>query len=341
MARISIFGLVAFASWASALTYKGADISSVPEVEAAGITYTDSGSAKAFEKIIVDHGANTARVRVWTSGTYDTDFAIAMGKRVKAAGMTLIVDLHYSDTWADSGHQAIPSGWPTDLDGLNTEIYTYTQSIVSQFDSAGATIDILQVGNEINDGLLWPVGRLSTEGFSPASQLINSAISGAKSVSSPKILIHLANGWDWSDLEWFFTGIFISGAFEASSLDIAGVSFYPFYGTDATLAALKSSLTNLANLIGKEIIVAETDWPVTCSGVTLSESVAVSAAGQVTWIEDITSVLDSLPNERGQGILYWEPGWIGNAALGSGCSDNLLVSGTGATRSSIGMFVDM
>ena len=186
------------------------------------------------------------------------------------------------------------------------------------------TNPLSKIGNEINDGLLWPVGRLSTEGFSPASQLINSAVNGAKSVSSPKILLHLANGWDWSDLEWFYQGIFISGAFEASSLDIVGVSFYPFYGTSATLSALKTSLTNLANLIGKETIVAETNWPVTCSGVTLSESsVPVSAAGQVTWIEDITSVLNSLPNELGQGILYWEPGWVGNAALGSGCSVRL------------------
>ena len=141
MAPLSVFGLAAFASLACALTYKGADISSVPIVEADDITYTDGGSSKAFEDIIVSHGANTARVRVWTSGTYDTAFALAMGKRIKAAGMTLIVDLHYSDTCtiasllhyqdvahhlvgADSGHQAIPSGWPTDLAGLNTEIYT-------------------------------------------------------------------------------------------------------------------------------------------------------------------------------------------------------------------------
>ena len=151
-------------------------------------------------------------------------------------------------------------------------------------------------------------------------------MNGAKSVSSPKIMLHLANGWDWSDLEWFFQGIFISGAFEASALDIVGVSFYPFYGTDATLSTLKTSLTNLASLISKEIIVAETDWPVSCSSVTLSESVAVSAAGQVTWIDDITSVLNSLPNQLGQGILYWEPGWIGNAALGSGCSVRIIYS---------------
>ncbi|KAI0028406.1 arabinogalactan endo-1,4-beta-galactosidase [Vararia minispora EC-137] len=329
-------------SFVSALTYRGADISSLEVVEAAGVHYTDSGTTKAFEGIIAAHGANAARVRVWTSGTYNTAYAISMGKRIKAAGMTLIVDLHYSDTWADPGHQAIPSGWPTTLSGLNTQIYTYTQSIVSQFQAAGVTIDILQIGNEINNGLLWPVGKISVNGINPVSQLLHSAVNGARSVASPKIMIHLANGWDSSGLQSFFNNVFIQGAFAKTDLDIIGVSFYPFYDTSATLSALKSSLTMLANTVGKPIIVAETDWPEACSGVALSESsIAVSATGQATWISDIKNVLSALPNGLGQGILYWEPGWIGNAALGSGCSDNLLVSSNGATRTSIGVFQNM
>ena len=160
-----------------------------------------------------------------------------------------------------------------------------------------------QVGNEINNGLLWPVGQASVNGLNPISQLLHSAINGAKSVGSPKILLHLANGWDWSTLKWFFSGVFIQGALSSSQIDIIGVSFYPFYDSGATLAALKSSLTNLVNLTGKDIVVAETDWPVTCSGVKLTEpSVAVSTSGQQTWIQDITSVLNSLPNGHGKGI---------------------------------------
>lgn len=189
------------------------------------------------------------------------------------------------------------------------------------FKNAGVTVDILQVGNEINDGLLWPVGQISKNGINPVSQLLHSAVNGARAVSSPKIMLHLANGWDQSDQTWFYKNVFIQGAFATTDLDIIGVSFYPFYDTRATLAALKSSLTALTGVIQKPIIVAETDWPVTCSGVTLSEKgVAVSTAGQVTWIQDIKNVLTSLPNGLGQGILYWEPGWVGNAALGSGCS---------------------
>lgn len=121
-----------------------------------------------------------------------------------------------------------------------------------------------------------------------------------------------------------------------------GVSFYPFYGSQATVANLKSTLTGLANTFGKvsffffcniyiladllfekDIIVAETDWPAagSCPGVTLSErSIPLSASGQTTWLNDIKGVLNGLPGGHGVGFIYWEPGWIGNAGLGSSCS---------------------
>ncbi|TFY80753.1 hypothetical protein EWM64_g3258 [Hericium alpestre] len=337
-----LLSVFVFAAHTAALTFRAADISSLAVVEQQGVHFSDGSQRKPFEDILTSHGANAARIRVWTAGQYDTRYALALAKRVKAAGMTLVVDLHYSDTWADPGKQAIPSAWPTDLDGLNTEIYTYTAGIVQQFAAQGTSIDILQVGNEINNGLLWPVGEISVNGIDPVSQLLHSAINGAKSAGTPKILLHLANGWDWAGLQSFFKGVYIQGALAASQVDYIGVSFYPFYDAGATLAALKSSLTKAANAFGKPIVVAETDWPVACSGVQLTEpSIAVSAQGQETWISDIVGVLKGLPNGLGQGIFYWEPGWVGNAALGSGCSDNLLVDESGATRVSISIFQKM
>ena len=151
--------------------------------------------------------------------------------------------------------------------------------------------------------MLWPVGEISANGYDGLSQLLHSAVNGAKSVGSPQVLLHLANGWDSSGLQSFFKNVFIAGAFSASDFDILGVSFYPFYGGSATLASLKSSLTSIADSLRKPIIVAETDWPVSCPGVSLTEpSVPISVQGQETWIKDITSVLNSLPNGLGQGI---------------------------------------
>ena len=176
--------------------------------------------------------------------------------------------------------------------------------LVQSFSQQGVPIDYIQIGNEVNDGLLWPVGQISVNGFHPASELLHSAAQGVRAASSStKIVVHIANGWDWSGVSYFFDGIFVSGAFEASELDIMGFSFYPFYGTGATLSALQSSLTNAANQYGKPIVVAETNWPESCSGVTLSEpSIPVSTSGQETWVNDIKSVLAGLPNGLGEGI---------------------------------------
>lgn len=338
---ISLLFLCTFSSYA--LKYHGADISSLLVVESDGISFSDNGKTTPFEDIMTAHGGNTVRIRVWTAGQYTTSYALQLAKRVKAAGMTLIIDLHLSDTWADPGHQAIPSSWPTTLSGLNTQIYEYTSQIVEQFSAQGTPIDILQIGNEINNGILWPVGEISVNGINPVSQLLHSAVNGAKAAGfSGQTLLHLANGWDWSGLDSFFGSVFIPGVLSTSDVDIIGVSFYPFYDAGATFSALQSSLTNLANDFKKPIVVAETDWPVSCPGVTLTEpSIPVSTSGQITWTSDIKNILASLPNGLGQGIFYWEPAWVGSANLGSSCADNLLVNPNGTTRSSINIWEDM
>ena len=141
-----LFSALALATFAlAALPLNGADISSLPMLESQGISYTDGGSRKAFESILSSHGFKLARIRVWTAGTYTQDYAINLARRAKNAGMKILVDLHYSDTCershtcsllsgqadlrenagADPGKQGIPSSWPTDLNGLNTQIYTY------------------------------------------------------------------------------------------------------------------------------------------------------------------------------------------------------------------------
>ncbi|TDL17634.1 arabinogalactan endo-1,4-beta-galactosidase [Rickenella mellea] len=333
-----------FLGFTSALTYKGADLSSLLQVEKAGVTFKDTnGATGKLENILKTHGMNTVRIRLWTSGTYDLNFGLTMAKRVKAAGLNLVVDLHFSDTWADPGHQSIPAGWGSTVSSLNTNIYNYAKSVVAAFIKQGTPIDILALGNEINDGLLWPVGKGgTTAGWSAASQFLHSAKVGATDGGfKGKTMIHIANGWDLGGQQYFYNNIFVPGALSASDVDILAVSFYPFFGTGATAAALKSTLTALINTYGKDIIVAETDWPAVSCSTALSASFAKSPAGQISWQQSITSVLSALPGGHGKGTLYWEPGWIGNANLGSPCGDNLLFASNGMARSSVDIFKSM
>lgn len=110
----------------------------------------------------------------------------------------------------------------------------------------------MQIGNEINNGILWPTGEISVNGYSPLSQLLHSASSGARAASSSvKIVVHLANGWDEEGVSSFYDQIFIAGEFATTDFDVMGFSFYPFYGTGATLAALKTSLNNIVAAHGK------------------------------------------------------------------------------------------
>ncbi|KAJ7248579.1 endogalactanase [Mycena haematopus] len=326
------------------LQYHGADFSSLVNLENAGHTFHDSAtSSTKFETILAAHGTNLARIRIWTStnnADYSLAYGLALAKRAAATGMAIVLDMHYSDTWADPGHQAIPAGWPTTLAGLNTQIYTYTQSVVRAFVAQGTPATFIEIGNEINDGILWPVGQISVNGYSPLSQLMHSAVNGARSSSSTiKTIVHLANGWDAEGVSSFYDQIFIAGEFALADVDVMGFSFYPFYGTGATLSALKSSLQAMVTKYGKNVMVVETDWPESCSGTTLSEpSIPISVAGQQQWVLGIRNVVSGLSGGHGIGIIYWEPGWVGNAGLGSSCADALLVDGSGNTRASIAMF---
>ncbi|KAJ6512128.1 arabinogalactan endo-1,4-beta-galactosidase [Mycena vitilis] len=345
ISRFAVFLSLSIPRLTHALSYHSADFSSLVNLENSGIQYHDGAtSSTPFETILANHGTNLARIRVWTSTNnedYSLTYGLALAKRALAAGMSLLIDLHYSDTWADPGHQAIPFGWPTTLDGLNTQIYTYTNSLVAAFAAQGTPITFLEIGNEINDGILWPIGQISVNGYSPLSQLLHSAISGVRDASSTvRTIIHLANGWDAEGVSSFYSQIFIAGELALADVDVMGFSFYPFYGTGATLSALQSSLQAMVTEYGKDVMVVETDWPATaCSGVALSEpSIASSASGQQQWVLDIKNVLAGLSGGHGIGISYWEPGWVGNAGLGSACADALLVDSAGNTRASIAMF---
>ena len=154
-------------------------------------------------------------------------------------------------------------------------------------------------------------------------------------------MIHLDNGWSWSQQQYFYDQVLASSTLlKSADFDQMGVSYYPFYNSAATLASLKSSLANMASRYGKQIVVAETDWPASCPSAPAfpsdAKSIPFSAAGQTTWMKDVAAIVAG--TNGGVGLFYWEPAWIGNAGLGSSCADNLMVDGSGTVRSSLSVF---
>ncbi len=146
---------------------------------------------------------------------------------------------------------------------------------------------------------------------------------------------------NWATQNNWYTNVLKQGTFVTSDFDMMGVSFYPFYSASASLASLKSSLTNMANAWGKELAVVETNWPTSCPNPSYSfpsdvKSIPFSAAGQATFVSNVASVVASV--NRGVGLFYWEPAWIHNAGLGSSCYDNTMFSQSGQALSSLSVF---
>ncbi|KAG8868883.1 hypothetical protein FRB98_003163, partial [Tulasnella sp. 332] len=326
----------------AALTYKGVDWSSVAIEEAAGRTYKNSaGTTQPLETILKASGVNTVRQRLWVSSSsqYNLAYNLKLATRAKATGLNIYLDMHFSDTWADPGAQTTPSGWPTDIDNLSWELYNYTLAVSNSFAAQGTPPAIISIGNEIRNGLLWPLG--GTSSFSNIARLLHSASFGIRYSnlgSTPQIMIHLDNGWNWSTQEGWYESTLAEGTFLSTDYDVMGVSYYPFYNSAATLASLKTSLTNMASTWGKKIIVAETDWPTSCPSPghafpSDASSIPFNAAGQTTWVEDVAAIVAGVSG--GEGLFYWEPAWIDNASLGSSCANNLMVSSAGEALSSL------
>ncbi|KAG3068642.1 hypothetical protein PC121_g10148 [Phytophthora cactorum] len=324
---------------ASALTFtvaltKGHDLSSVGIMEASqGAKWiSTSGKTTTIESILGGGGMDTVRLRLWTSGDYNLTYILSMAKRFSKAGYKIYLDMHFSDTWADPTKQGTPTAWDsTSITTLSAAVKSYVTATLKTFTSAGVNIDILSLGNEVTYGMLWPTGRISNGDYSKFATLWKAARQGvtaavAAGTKQPKVMIHIDNGWRYSSVSAFFKGLFATGTVTTSDVDVFGFSYYPFYGTGATISALTSSLTQIANTYKKPIYIAETDWPTQCTKVTLSASYPVNALGQRQWVAAIMSVLNGLPNSLGAGIFYWEPAYLTVAGLGSSCESALLFS---------------
>ncbi|KAL3112109.1 hypothetical protein niasHT_012078 [Heterodera trifolii] len=288
---------------ASAAFYKGADISWVSQQEKNGQSFFDSSGTKKDPFVLLkSYGVNAVRLRVWVNpsgGWCDGGDTLHKAQRAKAQGMAIMIDFHYSDSWADPGQQNIPSAWKThSLAQLNTDVYEHTYGILNYLKSNGISVAWVQVGNEINSGMMWPSGKVTNSNFANLASLTNNGYKASKAVfPNAPVIIHLANGYKTADFTWFFDGLKKAGG----SFDVVGISHYPSSSNWQTLnGQAETTLKTMISRYGKKVVVAEI-------GLSWNEPSASKSM-----LDDMFKRVKALGN-NGIGIFYWEPqaspGW--------------------------------
>jgi beta-galactosidase len=268
----------------------GADISYLPELEATGMKFSDKGVQKDPLQILKDHGFNYVRLRIFNEPARDSGYSpgkgfcdlahtLVMAKRVKDAGMKLLLDFHYSDYWADPGHQYTPAAWKgQDISQLKKSLYDFTRKVIQDLKAQGTSPDMVQVGNEINHGICWPEGNVSN--MDNLAGLLKAGSAGVHAADpSVKLLLHIALGGQNEESVFFIDNMLARGV----DFDIIGLSYYPKW--HGTLDDLRDNLDDLARRYGKDVIVAEYSQRK----------------------EEVNQVVFDVRNKQGKGAFIWEP----------------------------------
>lgn len=325
-----------FTPGGTGLAIKGSDISSLPKSEAYGGTYrTATGTQADPLAVLKAAGQNYARVKVWVNpadGYHNKARVIALAKRIKAQGMKLLVDFHYSDSWADPGKQTKPAAWAGhSYSQLRTDVYNHTYDVLNALKAQGTTADMVQVGNEINGGMLWNEG--STANWPQLAGLLNSGYDAVKAVSSSTtVALHLAEGGDLEGTRWWFDNAVANGV----RFDAVGLSYYGYW--HGSLHDFQTTLDDTAARYGKPVFVAETAYPFRLDSKDAHENIVdlpgelvpgypATPAGQTAWMKDVASIVEAVPNGRGLGVFYWESTWT--AVTGNGWDPADPASGNG------------
>lgn len=303
--------------------YYGADLSYVNEMEDCGAVYKDSNeNFKDPYKIFAEAGTNLVRIRLWNNPTWTNYSNINDVKksiqRAKSEGMNVLLDFHYSDSWADPSNQEIPAAW---LDQINnTEllgdlVYNYTFDTLNELYNSNLLPEIVQIGNEINAMILqngevkWPIDWLRN------SALINKGIKAVRDISNQKnkkieIMLHIAQP---ENALWWFGEAFDAGI---TDFDWIGLSYYPLW-SEYNLNTINVPLKNLIETYAKKLMIVETAYPFTLTNADSANNIIgenalipgypASQQGQLDYLNDLKT---KISESGGQGIIYWEPAWV-------------------------------
>ncbi|EQB2596449.1 glycoside hydrolase family 53 protein [Aeromonas salmonicida] len=311
---------------------KGADVSMLAEVEKHGGKFFDEhGNPQDAMAILKENGFNYIRLRLWVDpkdadgkpyggGNNDLATTIELAKRAKANGMKFLLDYHYSDFWTDPARQNKPKAWASmNIDQLTEAVYQHTKTTMDAFAKAGVLPDMVQVGNEINGGMLWPEGKSWGQNggeFDRLAGLLNAGIKAVKEHGDQiKIMLHLAEGTKNDTFIWWFDEI----TKRKVPFDIIGLSYYIYW--NGPMNALQYNMDDISKRYDKDLIVVEAAYGYTTANCDNAENNFTSkeaddagypatVQGQANYLHDLLQVVTKVPEGRGKGVFYWEPAWL-------------------------------
>jgi arabinogalactan endo-1,4-beta-galactosidase len=304
------------------LSILGADISSLQHALDLGAEYFYEDGTKGDPiKILKDHGINYVRLRVWVNpanGYNNSERIIQFAPVLKQYGLRLLIDFHYSDTWADPAHQIKPVKWAkNDFNRLQREVYDHTYDVLSGLKATDVMPEMVQIGNEINPGMLLPEG--SVFDWHRLSSLLIQGCKAVKSCSpTTLVMLHIANAGDKKGAREWFDNALSQGV----EWDITGLSYYSYW--HGPISDMSNTVGEMVKRYGKPVVIAETAYPFTLldndgernsiySEAQLTPNFPATPAGQA---RNLRAVVDTARSAGAIGIFYWEPTWI--AVKGNG-----------------------
>ena len=304
----------------AALSILGADISSLKKSEDLGGIYRNENDTPMDAlQILKDHGLNYARLRVWVDpadGYHNKARILEMALRLKEHGIKLLVDFHYSDNWADPGKQIKPAAWADfDFEQLKQALYDHTFDVCDSLVAQGTPPDMVQVGNEINAGMLWPDGHTyDPPNWDNLAALLSAGYEAVKACSpETQVMLHIAEGGDNELARWWFDSITRRDV----PFDVIGISYYPYW--HGSLGELQYNLNDITARYDKDVIVVETAYAFTDQDDDNYPNIAArelrnphypfTPEGQRLMLRDVMAIVRAVDGGRGLGVFYWDATW--------------------------------
>jgi arabinogalactan endo-1,4-beta-galactosidase len=316
----------------------GMDISTLEETERLGGKFYENGKENPLLDILKRHGVTSIRLRLWNdpfnekgenygAGGCDIETVLRTARRAVENGMNWVLDFHYSDFWADPARQLIPKAWRSfTLEQMEKAVYEYTKETLARCKNEALYPGYAQIGNEITNGMLWPVGRAEYDkdgnpvSYGNMTRLLKAGTAAARESGNVKIILHLERSYDNVRYRQWFDAVMTAGV----DYDIIGISYYPHW--HGTMKKIKDNLEDISSRYNKDVMVVETAYPFTnehyadIPGVSLAVSDKTaspdgnppqyphSVEGQRNFLRDLVKMVKSV--KRCTGLYYWEPGWL-------------------------------